>query len=182
MKRLILIVILTAISKMANAQSIFQIFERAIEKHEKGDFFGAISDYNILIELDATDGIYFLKRGLAKGQLHDHRGAIVDFNKAIELNSKFLEYSYEDAFLLINVVRDAYVSRAASKSLLGDVVGSIDDCNKALGVDPKFAMAFYQKGIARYKLNELELACLDFSKAGELGYTSVYDIIKKYCQ
>jgi hypothetical protein len=31
-------------------------------------------------------------------------------------------------------------------------------------------------------LNDLDGACLDLSKAGELGYTEAYQFIQKHCQ
>jgi hypothetical protein len=31
------------------------------------------------------------------------------------------------------------------------------------------------------QLKQIDSGCLDFSKAGELGYTLAYELIKKYC-
>lgn len=38
------------------------------------------------------------------------------------------------------------------------------------------------RGECKIKLGDIEGACLDFSKAGELGYEKAYDEIEKYCK
>ncbi len=48
-------------------------------------------------------------------------------------------------------------------------------------IGPNFADAYYNKGIAKYKLGDKYSACLDWSKAGELGNYNAYDLIKKNC-
>ena len=37
------------------------------------------------------------------------------------------------------------------------------------------------RGYAKLNLNQKDSACLDFSKAGELGYEKAYEEIKKFC-
>ena len=37
-------------------------------------------------------------------------------------------------------------------------------------------------GDAKGNLQDKSGACLDWSKAGELGYTHAYDLIKEHCQ
>ena len=43
-------------------------------------------------------------------------------------------------------------------------------------------MAYNNRGIAKYILGDKDGGCLDWSKAGELGYEDAYDTIKEYCQ
>ena len=42
-------------------------------------------------------------------------------------------------------------------------------------------MAYYGRGACKLILNDKESACLDLSKAGELGYRYAYEIMKKNC-
>lgn len=37
------------------------------------------------------------------------------------------------------------------------------------------------RGKAKYNLRDIDGACLDWSKAGELGRSDAYDVIKKKC-
>ena len=57
---------------------------------------------------------------------------------------------------------------------------TIYNYSKAIEIDPKDAVAYNNRGIAKYSLKDINGACLDWSKAGELGYDA-YDVIKKYC-
>ena len=65
---------------------------------------------------------------------------------------------------------------------LGDNRGAIEDNNKAIELNPDYALAYLNRGAAKYNLGDKNGGCLDFSKAGELGYEDAYDLIKKYCQ
>jgi hypothetical protein len=41
--------------------------------------------------------------------------------------------------------------------------------------------AYYNRGLVHIYLQDREKGCLDMSKAGELGITDAYSVIKKYC-
>ena len=41
--------------------------------------------------------------------------------------------------------------------------------------------AYYIRGFIKLELNNLNGACTDFSKAGELGIMDAYDAIKENC-
>ena len=43
------------------------------------------------------------------------------------------------------------------------------------------ADAYNNRGVAKLGLKDLDGACLDWSKAGELGHSGAYDLIKQYC-
>ena len=58
----------------------------------------------------------------------------------------------------------------------------IQDYNKAIELNPDFADAYYNRGIAKYDLGDKNGSCLDWSKAGELGDETAYDLIKEHCQ
>ena len=104
-----------------------------------------------------------------KFKINDYYGAINDYNTAIELNP-------ED--------HGAYTSRGSAKEELHDYRGAISDYAKAIEINPKgdgFSILYFTKGKAELIIGK-ENACLDFSKAGELGWTEAYEWIKMYCQ
>ena len=41
---------------------------------------------------------------------------------------------------------------------------------------------YWNRGLAKIKLGQIDSGCLDFSKAGELGHSEAYNSIKKYCK
>jgi S1-C subfamily serine protease len=49
-------------------------------------------------------------------------------------------------------------------------------------INPSDAKAYYNRGIAKYTLGDKSGSCLDWSKAGELGLYTAYDLIKQYCK
>ncbi|HTB32281.1 MAG TPA: tetratricopeptide repeat protein, partial [Bacteroidia bacterium] len=72
-------------------------------------------------------------------------------------------------------------NRAYVKYKMHDLNGAVDDYNYALQIDPGFADTYYNRGLLLFLLNAKVDACEDFSKAGELGLTQAYLIIKIYC-
>ena len=111
----------------------------------------------------------YKNQGNAKYDLQDYRGAILDYNKAIELDPTNVK---------------AYNNRGMAKANanLQDYRGAILDFTKAIELDPTTdAIPYYNRGLAKYALSNIDGACLDWSKAGELGYGDAYEYIKKYC-
>ncbi len=129
---------------------------------------------NPLAEKDAYTNNY--NWGILKYQMGDYPTAIEYFNTALEENpdtKDFLIYSYR--------------GNARSKMrLYGD---AIDDFDKALDFQPENVMDYsnwvknyYNRGVAKYYMNNLEGACKDWNKALELGFGPAHDYILKYCQ
>ena len=79
---------------------------------------------------------------------------------------------------------EEYLDKGIAKGELGDYRGAIQDFNKALELDPiGFDQeAYYGRGASKINLGQKDSGCLDMSKAGELGYSEAYEIIKEYCQ
>ena len=74
-----------------------------------------------------------------------------------------------------------YFNIGIAKADKGDNVGAISEYSKAIDIDPKFAIAYFYRGLVKLKLKQKNKACLDFSKAGELGYEMAYETINKSC-
>ena len=94
---------------------------RGFAKSNRGDFVGAINDYNKAIELDPKYTEAYYVRGNARNSIKDYAGAIVDYNQAILLDPKDGE---------------SHLNRGIAKFYLGDRPGALDDINKsrALGI------------------------------------------------
>jgi Flp pilus assembly protein TadD len=67
------------------------------------------------------------------------------------------------------------------KGNLKDYQGAILDFTKAIQLDSKDSGSYYNRGVAKSMLKQKASACLDYSKAGELGYADAYEAIKEYC-
>ena len=114
-----------------------------------------------------------------------------EFSKAIAFFSEAIDTMEENTDLKLYFI----IGRAGCKFQLFDYRGCIADCNKAIKMqDIKsriFGFGFIKsemgncyafKGFAEAQLHDMASACLDWSKAGELGYEKAYDLIKESCR
>ena len=119
------------------------------------------------IEMNPLNANAYLHRGMAKYALTDARGAIQDYNTTLQLQ--------------VNM-EQAYVKRGQAKALIRDYTGAIADYNIATGLNSYDKDAFYLRGLAKTMAKvDQNGACLDFSKAGELGMAEAYVAIRTYC-
>ena len=58
--------------KKSNLNTAEEYFYRAYEKSDKGDYYGAISDYTKAIEINPNDADAYNNRGVAKYDLKDY--------------------------------------------------------------------------------------------------------------
>ena len=65
---------------------------------------------------------------------------------------------------------------------LKDYYSVIEDCNKALLYQPDLALAFYNRGAAKFILNDKNGACEDWGLAVKNGYDEAKAKIDQYCK
>ena len=80
---------LLSVSEKVYAGDNSYYFNRAYEKADRGDHYGAISDYTKAIDINPYDESAYYNRGISKRKLEDNYGAISDYTKAIEINPQF---------------------------------------------------------------------------------------------
>lgn len=173
---------------------------RGWAKYKQADFLGALKDFNKQIEFDPTSAIAYYNRGSAKSELKDEYGAISDYTRAIETDptfsmaynnlgwAKFNLKKFREALVDVNKAIEldntnyvAFDSRAEIKFNLNDYRGCIEDADMALRLNPDLGNSYLLKGRSYYRLGNKEAACINWSKAGELGKAEAYDYISKYC-
>lgn len=108
---------------------------------------------------------YFI-RAQCKFDLEDYRGAIQDYLSCLKFNPD---------------ETNCYFNIAASYYNLGDFKASIRYYTQCILKDPTYAEAYFRRGKSRLKIGEKNSGCLDLSKAGELGFTDAYAVIKSDC-
>lgn len=160
-----------------------------VRKKQK-DFMGAIHDFtHVIITEELLLERYLNKdssmvadlkwalsdaydwRGKCKMELFDARGAIIDYNKGIEKLGKNNDY-----------IVDLYFDRGYANFSLKNYESAIDDFDEDIKLDPSRVESFFNRGSSKFQLDDKDGACLDWSKAGELGSAKAYQMIKKYCQ
>lgn len=197
----LLIVLVLIFSEFSYCQTDSQFVQSGFAKYSKEDYKGAIVDYSKAIELNPKDSYLYRVRGSSKNNLQDYLGAIADYSKAIELSpknsvtyyfrgrAKFELKDFIGAIADYSIAielnpknpQDTYMLRAVAKCELKDFRGAIADCSKEIVLNPKDNYAYYFRGIAKINVGQKDSACLDWSKAGELGEADAYEMIKKYC-
>ncbi len=114
--------------------------------------------------------------GILRYQMGDWPSAIDYFNEALKINPD------PDDFLI-------YSFRGNARSKMQKYNDAIDDFDKALDMQPKDIMDYsnwvknyFNRGVAKYYLDDLDGACKDWNKALELGFGQAHDFIMDYCE
>jgi tetratricopeptide (TPR) repeat protein len=105
--------------------------EAGIGKQLRGDFDGAIADFDQAIELAPDRPDIYFDRALAKEMQNDLVGAVADFDQAIALNPQHASL---------------YCVRGIAKQYLGKLDEARADYDQAIAINPQLAvpMAFAQ--------------------------------------
>ena len=103
-----------------------QYFDQGVEKHEAGNYQGAIDDWSRAIAINPKNALAYYNRGLAKYDLQDYQGAIADYTKAIDINPQYAI---------------AYGNRGNSKIKLGDYQGAVADYDKVIEIKPRMSLS-----------------------------------------
>ena len=80
-----------------------------------------------------------------------------------------------------NKTAEGYFNSGNTKYDQKDFKGAIQDHNKAIELNPSDAEAYSARGLEKLSLGQKDNGCLDFSKAGEMGYLEAYEAIKGNC-
>lgn len=139
-------------------------FAFANQKYDKGDYRGALADYDRAIALKPDYAKAYRARSTVKsGKINDPQGALSDLNRAIQLNpNDDLSYSLR-GFLKYD--------------LLDDVQGALTDLNRAIQLDPSNAKAYAMRGGIKFqKLNDAQGALADLDRSIQLdpSYANTY--------
>jgi tetratricopeptide (TPR) repeat protein len=135
----------------------FKSVASAVAKTKKGDFQGALADYNEIVKLNPKNANAYYNRGLLKAtNLQDDQGALADYDRAIKLKPT------DDA---------PYNNRGNLKAdKLKDYQGALVDYNRAIELQPKNADAYYNRGVLKHTfLNDQAGAITDLKQAVKLS-------------
>jgi tetratricopeptide (TPR) repeat protein len=129
----------------------------------------ALQSYSKAIQLQPMYAEAYNNRAYVKLLLHDDTGTIADCRRALVLmKDKPNPYVYNNmghAFSNINMMDSAFAY-----------------FKKAIDGDPNFAYAYFLRGVAKQKINNLNDACADWNTAISLGYKDTSGVVNKYCR
>ncbi len=140
----------------------YAYLNRGTTRYELDEFIYSEQQYSNAITISRNA----FKKQASKPKAPSHRAALDDYSKVIRLNPN---------------LPFVYYNRANVKLSLKQFHRAIDDYSMAIKIEPEMAEAYYNRALTLLYLDEIELACKDLSKAGELGITEAYNVIKRYC-
>jgi len=152
--------------------NVFKSFIRDAE-----EYLVNIEDGDGLLPLD-YDSSYqnYYNWGVVRYQMGDYTNAIKYFKKAVKINP------YTDDFMLYAFRGNAF----SKKGMYNDAIGDFD---KALSFEPKDIMDYsnwvknyFNRGVSKYYLDDMNGACRDWNKALELGFGQAHDYVMEYCE
>jgi len=114
-----------------------KFFKEARQKAEKGDFAGAIADYNLVVDLNPNHTEVFQARAEAYFQSGQYQEAKNDFSKAIRLNPG---------------VAELYHRRGQAYMEMGYYSSAMRDFERALRLKPGMEAALQSKQAAERKI------------------------------
>lgn len=172
------------------------LFQRGITQSLIKQYTNSVNTYTAAIDLNPSNPFLYLNRSTTRAEMIDFISSIdnsyqritIDSDPANRLhNNSKRTYSYDEAVADLNKVLKlfpdfayVYYNRANLKALSGDLPAAFEDYTKAVEVAPHFAEAYYNRGIIQLFMKDTRKGCLDISKAGELGITEAYEVLKHY--
>ena len=126
---------------------------------------------DLVLEAKNEEDYYkYIKSGMSKDSVGDFIGAIEDYNKA-----KIIKIANGGNYFSV------YQLSGLSKIALKDYKGAIIEFNSAIRIDSSASNSYEYRGYCKFLSNDKNGACLDWSKAKELGNTDVNKDINKFC-
>jgi tetratricopeptide (TPR) repeat protein len=132
-------------------------FITAGNKSQKGNYRGAIADYDRALAMNPQFGEVYFRRGIARSLIKDWRGADADYTQAIAIAPSYT---------------DAYLHRASVRNTLNDWRGAKADFDVVLSLNPTNLPAYIGRGVALCELNDCENGMKDYSRAIAIDPTS----------
>ena len=175
--------------RVDNPQALAMVFNnRAIARASKGDYAGAIQDYDQSTKFDPAYATAFNNRGVAYRKTGDLDRAIKDFDMAIAITPDYAHafanraQAYEkkrdyaralsdinEAIKLLPSSGELRNERCWIRTVSGAAQDALADCNEAIRLGPPSAAKFDSRGVNYLKSGQWASAISDFGSALQLN-------------
>ena len=139
-----------------NAEAWTQI---GVSNGNAGKFTISITNFTRAIELDTNFLPAYFCRGQTEFYFKDYHSAISDYG--VVINAK---PPVDDVYIL----GKAFNQRGRSKFALKDWSGAIADFDESIKLEPKIGETYFNRGLAKARLEKLTEAIEDYTKAIEM--------------
>ena len=182
-------------------------FCRGLLESSEAHYNSALSCFDTSLECDGGQGItnlfrafYYMNRGVLRAEMIDFIASIENSVQVLSMDdngkararvkdSANQQYDYseaiadmEEAANIVSEIPYIHFNLGNLYCLAAEHVKSIDSYTKAISLYPYMGDAYFNRGLVLIYLKDKEKACIDLSRAGELGVADAYGVIKKYCE
>ena len=180
-------------------------FGRGIDFMIVQNFSEAINNFEQVIKIDPTYTLAYFNRAAVifkQMQYEESKSSRDELTEVMSIqfgatnnttptlpalsNNENMSYSYDQILRDYNTVIQqdpsftfAYFNRANLRCTQRDYRAAILDYNEAIRRNSEFAEAYFNRGLTRLKQGDAKRGIADLSKAGELGISKAYNIIKR---
>ncbi len=155
------------------------------------DYSAAIADFSAIIAREPDNLLALFNLANARMMMYDYIESVddktsrvvgerpneirkVDYSLVLEGYRRCLEIDPDFVFARFNI------GNVYAKS--GEIDKAIEAYTQVIRQDRELAEAYFNRGLLYIYTGQKAQASADLSKAGELGITSAYNIIKRYCR
>ncbi len=171
------------------AYTTYGDFERGVMQMLDKQYTNAVNLFSSAIGKEPDNGNLYLARAAARVEMIEFISSIDTYYNspgALKPASARI-YNYDEAFSDINkalrlMPREAraHYNRANLNVAADRMPDAYDDYTHAITLDPSLAEAWFNRGLVQIYLKDVRKGLLDLSKAGELGITEAYELLKTF--
>jgi tetratricopeptide (TPR) repeat protein len=183
LKKLRLIFIIAIINVSCGNENINDLKEKADRLCIDQEYLGAISLYNVVLQIDANHYDAYAQRAKSKFNTGDVRGALEDINSALSLKKPGIYYyhkarferhlnlldsslkSYTTAIKNDSNLFEAYNNRGLLYQKNGKFEKALNDFNKTIEISSDFSIGYNNRGILLQEIDKHDKAIKDFNSA-----------------
>lgn len=168
MKKTILFYLFIICSISLFSQTHQDYYISGIHNMDNGKYVDAIKDFSSALDKNQKFEEAYLKRGSCYEVLNDYKNALFDYSKAIKLDPN-------NDLALFN--------RGILRERIRNYETAVQDFTAIIDLKTKLLpLAYYNRALSKLSMNDVENACVDLSKAADLGVKNASEIFIYTCQ
>lgn len=130
-----------------------EFYQRGLTKAQKGDYQGAIKEFDRATRINPDFAQAYYRKGLAYFDNRQIDKALLNYTKSLQLNDQQI---------------DVYYCRGMARFASGDIQGSVVDVNQSISLNPNYAEAYQLRAKIYTDSDSIDEAIKDLKKAAEI--------------
>ena len=169
-----------------NPESVRDIMLRAINYSLVQDLEAAMADLDYALSLDSLSWELYFVRSFVRGKLLEAEkltgvaGKNSNEKDMVEFDYRLVKDDLDKVLELCPGLVYGFFNRGNVFAKMNDYKSAIVDYTNAIAVNDRFAEAYFNRGLAKLYIGNVEQGVADLSKAGELGIFQAYNVIKRF--